>query len=755
MSSVKLTSSDLFLGSKELVRLFDYQGIGASNRVDQLLIEKFGVSKKASDVAFTNLKVIEGSDPSMVTIQAGDALDKDVNHISVLTDQVDALTMATDSTTRYVVVKYATKNLEEGTIDIAANGSIVGTGTTFTDYLRPLPEFPVRLRFPDSAGNTGEYTILSVQSDTQAQLNTASTMVVESGVEFKVLGTFTPGSTLSEADRTIYDRDSYVFELRGNDTIIDGEEFLLASVSSDGVTLNISDLRQNNILTLIGAEDEAGSDITTVSNLLIGYEQQTYDFLGSDRGNNLVRVGWGFRSADADNTPDEANNRIDITDGNGGMWLDTTSFTAGDFNGWRCYFEDGSYLKIVDSTVAGTIITITFDNYDSQFNPVTGAITIVPDADEIVLRSQVTGTATPAAATQNYLPIHLGYYDVKLMVQKTHKMFFRLSKGGVLSSEAVAGIASHTPYAVTAFNDAGTLTGTDTTTANVGVIFVTGDVNRHHEAKAWLNQEQSFTATQTFGVGATINNTGSIISLGADGNSFLTDMQSAGVNFMTIKDVGTDIYLHLNQVVGAISTVTFTNDATTPPSGMARFLAQDNSGVGGTVASYPTGAIVHCKMMDIGGTLHWVIMGASTNSNSFNFLTELQSIVSGLATVGDPWVNYNPQLTNWTNAGGAGTINVTAHSMSYKEIGSTVFFRFTVSMTVTSGVTVVDLGALPIAATTTFKPVGSLIMDLASGPSSHSFDVAVINNTMRLTKTTGPLTSGDYTFTQTIIYEKA
>ena len=203
-------------------------------------------------------------------------------------------------------------------------------------------------------------------------------------------------------DRTIYENDDYELEFSTTLPSSPGLDFALAAITYDGTTLSISDLREQYLLTLLGEQVTPPPNSSDILSVLSGYEMSKFDYNQTDQGKNLVRCGWGFRATNAQNTPDPANNQISISGGLGGRWLDSTPFQNGDFDGWRCYFENGQYLIIEDSIKVGASdITITFLNYNEEFFPTTGPISIVPECrlctDLIVVSSFIDTIAGDSA----------------------------------------------------------------------------------------------------------------------------------------------------------------------------------------------------------------------------------------------------------------------------------------------------------------------------------------------------------------------
>lgn len=241
------TNEDQFLGKQELNRIKRSLQLDGYQRAMLAMSGTYGVVKIPVDVSFDALKIIQGSTVPKLTLKAGMAIDIFSQITRVDGDQVDVLTTPTDSVLRYVIISYDKDNREEGDLTLSTDGSMVGNGNTlFTDVLRGAPNFPVKIKFPNSVSNLGEYEVLSVTDDLNAKIVGAS-FVAEIGLRYEVVGTFTPGKIVPSPDKLIYEYDFYKIRLDVSPALISNIEFLLASVSSNGVATTINDLRASNL----------------------------------------------------------------------------------------------------------------------------------------------------------------------------------------------------------------------------------------------------------------------------------------------------------------------------------------------------------------------------------------------------------------------------------------------------------------------------------------------------------------------------
>lgn len=384
-------SPDLFLGLQELQYFKNSIKDEGYKKLFQKSVSRYGVVKTPTDTLFTSLKVIAGSS-NKVTIKAGIAIDKNIQFIEVLNDLTDYFTIPSDSVPRYIVIKYNTTSIEDGTVAIAANGTVTGTGTLFTERIRGGAENPTKISFPNSSVNTGEYTVLAVQSDTHLTLNVAgSLLTVESGKQYATVGCFTPGIAIDTNNKYPFVRDSYTIELRTSSTLVDGEEFILAKVINDGANLIISERRPSNKFSLIPVDD----DIVSPTNPIIGVESIKYQNFRNPSDKNLVKIGWSWSTVSWSVNQDKG--QITLNNGSGGIWtqLPALLIPGHTFIGWWVLFEStGRSFQITgQSNPAGLWV---FDmEYDPSYPLSGGNVSIIPNCDlvEIVVTNANNSTA--------------------------------------------------------------------------------------------------------------------------------------------------------------------------------------------------------------------------------------------------------------------------------------------------------------------------------------------------------------------------
>lgn len=251
-------SPNLSIGAAELRRAF--RGIKEDGY--QLLFSSFVKSFGVSLATANSLKVDVGSNGGRwLRVRAGIAVDKNLNLIYLPQDADNVVQFPNAPGSYFLNIAHAIKNTEVGTVAVNTDGSIIGTGTKFTEVLRGAPLNQVKMRFPSSANNLNDYPVLEVIDDTHATLNNVTSLTAESGLQYAVVGNFTPGVSVPDANKLIYEYDHYTVTL-SNSAVYDGTVFKLARVNWDGSTLTIEDLRTENQLALYDTTADLVQQIT-------------------------------------------------------------------------------------------------------------------------------------------------------------------------------------------------------------------------------------------------------------------------------------------------------------------------------------------------------------------------------------------------------------------------------------------------------------------------------------------------------------
>lgn len=265
--------NDLFLGLQELQRQQKFLKDDGYIRLLKSIVNNFGIVKVDIDSSFANFKVEGGTNTGTIKIATDSyAVNKDINII--FQKIIDNILIADDSSWYWVKISFEERNTEEGVINLATNGDITGIGTKFSEVLRDQSNYPVKVNFPSSVLNTGDYQVVSVLSDTSAILSGSTGFTSENDLKYRVVGSFTPGINPSGNDRIPYFYNSCNLELILETVLntppvkIVNEEFYIARVQRTGPTVTIQDKRTEFL-------NAKSINIITV-------DASTYDLLGVD-----------------------------------------------------------------------------------------------------------------------------------------------------------------------------------------------------------------------------------------------------------------------------------------------------------------------------------------------------------------------------------------------------------------------------------------------------------------------------------------
>lgn len=406
-------SNNLFLGLQELMHLKESLKESGYEKIFQQMISSYGIVRPFGNSAFENLQVLD-SGLGEVTIKAGIAIDNDLNVIEVKTDLIDEVSVPDDNVSRYIVISFAETVIEEGTVNIQVDGSISGSGTSFIKRLRGLPNFPSKIIFPDSTNNVQEYTIQAVQDDTLASLNVAGSQIVaETNQRYAVVGTFTPGVSVATDEKFPFISDGYKIELRSDDTVIEGEEFLLAQVTNDGGVVEIVDQRIRNIFNYTSSNLDALNSVSIESDIIACTEVKYVNSIGSVEKSE-VKIEWGIRSNSWN--LDINTRKLTVFDGAGGTWSDLSGFAADDFVGHSVVFENGQTAEILSSSDVGGNMTLELE-YQSTYITAGEIVITPPGTMELLIKDQSKNYTYQKYLSSlfgvGYIELPPGQYNVK------------------------------------------------------------------------------------------------------------------------------------------------------------------------------------------------------------------------------------------------------------------------------------------------------------------------------------------------------
>lgn len=374
MSNFKFTP-DLFLEVAELNKLkafLDQEGFRKALLQNTV---KFGLIKTPKDAAFLNGKVERDLDTSTgeKTIKIRDVEAVNKRGLFLRSKQIGNITIPADGKWYWVKISHKYSNLEEGVVSLAINGDMVGSGTKFTETLRGMPNFPSRITFANSRYNTLEYDVLEVIDDEHAIVvhpavngTGIANFEVEDNLKYAVVGTFTPGVAIDNADKYPFEYDSLQYDLiaetafNARPNYLIDEEFYIARVKVENGDVVVQDKRIEYWETKAGHQF---TDIDVKENPLIGVESIKWQNLLSPANENSVHVAWGMRTQNW--SIDVGKNIVTFFgSAQGGVYKDLSHFTDGDFDGWRLYNPKGTYSIVTSSIKQGQAINLTLDTLD-------------------------------------------------------------------------------------------------------------------------------------------------------------------------------------------------------------------------------------------------------------------------------------------------------------------------------------------------------------------------------------------------------
>lgn len=389
MSRLK-TSENLFLEVNELQRLVKFLEEDGYKRVIKSFIKSYGI---VQDDINSNFKVtIKSGSPDTVVINPGMAFDANLD--AIIMESGLELTINDTGVKRWLILSRAVKNNERGTVSINLDGSMTGVGTEFTKVLRGQSNFPVKVKFESSLNlrNLSEYEVVRVISDTSAILS--GNFAVESGLNYSVIGTFTPGFQPLEENKMIYEYDSY------NISIVDSEDkpainenqFILASIEFDGGgVMSVSDERINYLFNnpyTQGVESENSSNNPLVSLLNVN-TIGGINSVDTISANFELIVEHGYTVLEHDFNVTSATNVFNIVSGKCNF-LGTGDIPNGMFKGWLLLNRKNmKYAKIDDNVNKAVYISIS--KFDASIIETSNDFIIIPDFKEIEYQVTVSG----------------------------------------------------------------------------------------------------------------------------------------------------------------------------------------------------------------------------------------------------------------------------------------------------------------------------------------------------------------------------
>lgn len=522
-------SSNLFLGTPELRKFQQFIREEGLHRFIKEAAGSFGLISKGDG---SNAKIETGANAGTIKHDSIIGINKYGEYI--IAGSKDNITVPADGQPYLVSISYLKSHAEIGTVSIDVSGNLTGIGTSFLSTLRGQPNAANKVRFIDSAQNINSYSVVEVVSDTEAVLD--GSFAAETNIKFAVVGAFTPGVVPSADNELIYAYDGCSVELTSELAFVPdpGSKFVIARVKNNAGTVVVEDQR-SEFFTIKNIYRDLESNL----NPLISPESVKYNVYSTSRDKSLVRMGWGMMSRNW--TFDSSTRKVTINGGAGGLYATTADFQDGQFDGWLLYLKDRVY-KIISSTRVATQLNLILDNLDPAVFENDGdpspQITIVPDADEIIINFQDT---THQDSTHIFhLPINAAHHVCELPNGTnpiTYNISYRYRRGSLYTSWMKSLRSSW--YPESAYNEAGDKIGTPLrVTAEQPIVIVNPDTDSHKSKLLKLD------TGDLKGVEIrTINNAQPLIELVVG-----RDKQNQRLASMGSYDLTTDHYINIKSV---------------------------------------------------------------------------------------------------------------------------------------------------------------------------------------------------------------
>lgn len=273
MSRLKI-SDNLFLEVAELNRLVKFLNDDGYKRLIKPLITNYGIVSNEKNSYFKPIAESANS----VRIKAGLAFDSNLDAIVMKEDTI--LSVPDTGTKRWIILSRGVSSFENGTVSITVNGTLIGTGTQFTEVLRGQPNFPTKVKF-NSQINQGEYEVVEVTSDNSALLS--GSFRAESGLKYSVVGTFTPGFQVPDDQKEIYEYDSYNLRIVDADDkpAVERNEWIIGCVYYENGYINVLDERIYCMFNKLYEQEVKSTGESPITSLLRASEIGVSIFYGA------------------------------------------------------------------------------------------------------------------------------------------------------------------------------------------------------------------------------------------------------------------------------------------------------------------------------------------------------------------------------------------------------------------------------------------------------------------------------------------
>jgi hypothetical protein len=399
MSRLKI-SENLFLEVNELNRLVKFIVDDGYKRLIKPMINSFGIVRNQSDDS--SFKVIKSG--NNIVVKSGLAFTKNLEAIVSKEDVQYTLSgIITAGTKKWVILSRDVTNYEDGSVNLSSDGSISGTDTEFSKVLRGQPNFPTRIKFGlaggddstlDSRIQNNDFEVVRVNNDESALI--VGDFPARSGLNYKVVGTFTPGFTPSEENKYIYEYDSYKIDIVVSDTkpeIEDGEQFILACITYTANGFTVSDERDSYAFS-VGNYITQSEEISEANiNSIIQVNKIQEDNISVEY--EVITSGVIFVS-NYTITQNSGNTIFQVNSCSNNLLGNNPTFADGLLNGWYILNKSNMRRMKIINNVGNSLY---IDVFNSDFESSDQNVIIIPPFEdvefEVVLNNSVNLPSAP------------------------------------------------------------------------------------------------------------------------------------------------------------------------------------------------------------------------------------------------------------------------------------------------------------------------------------------------------------------------
>lgn len=285
------TPPNLFLESAELNRFKKFLDDWGFRRFFKFLINKYGIiPNKSSEIDSDFLVAQDGVNEAVIIPGSSFAINKDDQIIIQQKDLIISLVRSADP--HWIKISHQYSPLEEGTIMIDESGNMSGTDTRFLEVLRGQPNFPIKIILYTDSYSILEYEVLRVMTNTTAILQGEFQIGdFPAGTRYAIIGTFDYDSSPPEENKKIYQYDDCLVTVLNQSTqpvLVEGYEFLIASVINESGNITITDLRKDYMLETKGNIDTSNIALLDKENIFSKYQSWNQTSVNGYKSGNSV-----------------------------------------------------------------------------------------------------------------------------------------------------------------------------------------------------------------------------------------------------------------------------------------------------------------------------------------------------------------------------------------------------------------------------------------------------------------------------------